>query len=156
MEVAAGRKLPDSFIDDYREELRSVVKRELKPVRGVRAALDGIDLLKCVASNGPREKIELALEVSGLEVFFGDRIFSAYDVNAWKPDPRIFLHAAGTLGVPAEQCIVIEDSALGVQAAMAAGMKVIEYAPGGGSFGADETIRRMDQLSYVLASLRQN
>lgn len=153
MENESGRRLPKSFIADYRNELRFVAEKELKPVAGIHTALAEIALLKCVASNGPREKIELALRVTDLSSFFGDRIFSAYDVNAWKPDPALFLHAAGSLGVAPENSVVVEDSRLGVQAAIAAGMPVIEYAPGGGTFGGNKIIRQMDQLPLAISML---
>jgi HAD superfamily hydrolase (TIGR01509 family) len=151
MEMAAGRKLPGTFIDDYRKELRVVVENELKPVRGIHSALEQIDALKCVASNGPRSKIEQALDVTSLRGYFEDRLFSAYDVNAWKPEPDLFLHAAASLHLSPEACTVVEDSRLGVQAALAAGMRVIAYAPRGDLIPGAITIQEMDQLPTILS-----
>ena len=84
-----------------------------------------------VATNGPREKAELTLGLTGLLPHVGDRLFCAYEVGYWKPDPRLFLHAAQALGVPAATCAVVEDSRAGVEAGLAAGMRVFSLcAPG--------------------------
>jgi HAD superfamily hydrolase (TIGR01509 family) len=79
----------------------------------------------CVASNAPRSKIELCLATTGLARFFEGRIFSAYEVGSWKPDPGLFLHAAQAMGAAPARCLVVEDSAPGVIAAREAGMQVV-------------------------------
>jgi len=150
MEEWTEQDLPKTFISDYREALRLVVETELKPVQGIQAALERIDTLKCVASNGPRAKIEQALKVTNLRAFFEDRLFSAYDVNAWKPEPDLFLHAAAEMGRRPEMCTVVEDSRLGIEAALAAGMRVVAYAPLGHRFPGAITIQRMDDLPAAL------
>ena len=110
--------------------------RELLPTGFLRrheieTVLQDLQLPYCVASSGPREKIELSLYTTGLLHYFQGRIFSAYEVGSWKPAPGLFLHAAHALSVPPERCAVIEDSVLGVQAGRAAGMTVFGYAPSG-------------------------
>ena len=57
-------------------------------------------------------QIEHSLRVVGLIEHFEGRIFSAYSIRAWKPDPQLFLHSAQTLGVAAEDCAVVEDTEL--------------------------------------------
>ena len=70
----------------------------------------------------------MALHKTGLFARFGDeRIFSSQDVGRGKPEPDLFLHAARQMGVPPERCAVVEDSPLGVQAAVAAGMDVYGF-----------------------------
>ncbi|GLK88094.1 6-phosphogluconate phosphatase [Pseudomonas turukhanskensis] len=81
----------------------------------------------CVASNGPRAKIETSLGAVGLLEVFGARIVSAYEVNAWKPSPRLIEHAAGVLGLPVTQCLLVDDSVPGVQAGISAGAQVAGY-----------------------------
>ena len=98
MERAAGGKLPETFIPDYRRELAVVVERELRPIEGIHAALQQIHYQICVATNGPQQKMRQALDVTGLLGFFEDRLFSAYDINVWKPEPDLFLHAAEKIG----------------------------------------------------------
>ena len=82
-----------------------------------------------MATNGPREKAELTLGLTGLLRFFPDRLFSAYDVGSFKPDPGLFLHAARVMGVAPQCCAVVEDSLPGIQAGLAAGMQVFALIP---------------------------
>ncbi len=67
--------------------------------------------------------------MTGLKQFFGDNIFSAYEVGAWKPDPKLFWVAAEKMGFKPENCLVIEDSEVGVKGGLAAGMQVLHYNP---------------------------
>ena len=60
-----------------------------------------------------------------LEAEFGNHVFSADMVARGKPHPDIFLYAASKLGVSPNECLVIEDSAGGIRAAVAAGMTVV-------------------------------
>src|SRR5206468_13039929 len=60
-----------------------------------------------------------------LEAEFGPHVFSADMVARGKPHPDIFLYAANKLGVNPNECLVIEDSAGGIRAAVAAGMTVV-------------------------------
>lgn len=80
-----------------------------------------------IASSSPRLFIELIMERLSLQSFFQTYV-SGEEVANGKPSPDIFLKAAGLLWAPPEACVVIEDSAHGVQAAAAAGMKCIGYA----------------------------
>ena len=122
-------KLPETFATDFRARMAEAFKTELRAIEGIAAAIEAIRLPMCVASSGPRAKIELSLTLTGLMPHFEGRIFSAYEINKWKPDPGIFLHAAKTIGVTPANCLIVEDSILGVQAAVAAGMRVVGYAP---------------------------
>jgi len=99
-------------------------------------AIDGIvDLIQSIsdhhihiglASSSSRVFIEAVLDKLGIASHF-DCIISGYEVEKGKPDPDIFLKAASLLGVSPEHCLVIEDSAHGVKAAHAAGMKCIGF-----------------------------
>jgi HAD superfamily hydrolase (TIGR01509 family) len=98
----------------------------------------------------------VALRKTGLYRHFGEgRIFSAEDVGRGKPAPDLFLHAARTMGVAAGRCAVVEDSALGVQAARAVGMDVFGYAamtPAGKLAGATALFTSMAELPALLQS----
>jgi beta-phosphoglucomutase-like phosphatase (HAD superfamily) len=72
----------------------------------------------------------LSLEVTGLASLFGGNVFSADQVARGKPAPDLYMFAARTFRVSPENCIVVEDSALGVRAARAAGMSVIGFTGG--------------------------
>ena len=131
VEERLGRCVPDTFIPDFRAQSARVFQHHLQPIPGVEAAIQTVQARSvpfCVASSGPREKIEANLGITGLLSYFQGAIVSAYEVGIWKPDPGLFLHAARTLGVPPETCAVIEDSLPGVQAGVAAGMTVFGYA----------------------------
>lgn len=126
-----GGSLPDGFDAGYHARVFAAFERDLRPVDGVATVLeklgaDGVPY--CLASSGGHERIRVALRSTGLYGYFGEaRIFSSQDVGRGKPAPDLFLHAARTMGVPPERCAVVEDSALGVQAARAAGMDVYGY-----------------------------
>ncbi len=126
-----GRALPTDFEAVLRARTAAAFRERLRAIEGAGALLEAMELPFCVASNAPRAKTELALELTGLRHFFGERIFSAYDLQCWKPDPGLFLHAAESLAVPPAECLVVEDSEAGVTAGLAAGMRVVALLPHG-------------------------
>ena len=96
------------------------------PRRWPRSARPGIAV--CVASQGKRSKTELTLGLTGLRSLFGeDAVFSAHSVKRGKPHPDLFLHAARAMGATPDRTMVIEDTVVGVTAAVAAGMRAIGY-----------------------------
>lgn len=132
LERRLGRRLPDHFVPTFRERSATAFRAHLRPIEGVEALVNSLRQRKlpyCVASSGPREKIELNLRITGLLHYFQALIFSAYEVEKWKPDPGLFLHAARVLGVEPQQCAVIEDSQPGINAGLAAEMMVFAYQP---------------------------
>jgi len=126
-----GKPFPEDFTPKFRARQAEVFRDHLQPIPGIHGALKEITIPKCVASNGPIEKIALTLSVTGLLPFFEGRIFSSYDLQTWKPDPGLFLHAAAALQVAPKDCGVVEDSVLGVRAGLAAGMRVFAYTAAG-------------------------
>jgi HAD superfamily hydrolase (TIGR01509 family) len=128
VEEAIGKKLPDNFESEYRERSFEAFKTEVKPMDGIVDFIDQLTIPYCVASSGPVEKIRLNLEIAGLLDKFENRIFSAYQINSWKPEPGIFLHAAKEMGFDVKDCIVIEDSKAGVKAGVSGGFKVYGFA----------------------------
>jgi HAD superfamily hydrolase (TIGR01509 family) len=98
-------------------------------VDGVKKALSKIQQIKCVASSGPLEKINQALQITGLSEFFGSHVFSSYIVKSWKPDPGLFLYAAEAMNCRPEECAVVEDSKVGLVAAINAGMQAYFFNP---------------------------
>jgi HAD superfamily hydrolase (TIGR01509 family) len=124
LEALRGEPLPASFVTEVRERQNIVLRERLQPMEGAVELLQAMHLPYCMASNGLRAKMEVTLGVTGLLHFFQDRIFSAYEVNSWKPDPELFLHAARHFGVEPARCAVIEDSMPGILAGIAARMQV--------------------------------
>ncbi|PQO42697.1 HAD-IA family hydrolase [Blastopirellula marina] len=127
VERRLNRKLPKDFEHHYRDHASARMQTHLQPMPGVVEMLQELTYPLAVASSAPPAKIQLALEVCGIDHHFGENVFSCYDINAWKPDPAIFLHTAQAMNVSPGQCIVIEDSDVGVAAALAAGMRVLRY-----------------------------
>jgi len=127
-EQALGRPLPEGFERDFWRRLDAALRAELTPVPGIHAALDAISTPSCVASSGRIDKMRVTLGLTGLYERFEGRIFSAADVARAKPFPDLFLHAAERMGAAPARCVVVEDSPRGVQAGVAAGMRVLGYA----------------------------
>ena len=121
--------LPEDFVPTYRALVDRLFDEQLRPCVGVPEMLDALTLQKCVASSGPRPKIERALTVTGILDHFSGTIYSSYDIQSWKPDPDLFLHAADSMGFGPEKCVVVEDSLVGVEAAVRAGMVSVLYDP---------------------------
>jgi len=137
VETQIGRVLGDGFIPGYRERMAEVFMRDgVPPIEGADALLawlESSDTKHAVASNAPHEKMKLTLGRTGGDdsdwyTRFEGRRFSAYDIQKWKPDPALFLHAAQIMGATPDSCIVVEDSRSGISAASAAGMRSIGFA----------------------------
>ena len=129
IEAALGRTVPE-WDDLYRDHLRAAFHDELTAVVGVAGAIDALTVATCVASSGTHDKMALTLGLTGLHDRFAGRIFSTTEVANGKPAPDLFLHAAGQMSTEPAACVVVEDSRSGVEAARAAGMRVLGYAGG--------------------------
>jgi beta-phosphoglucomutase family hydrolase len=132
----------------YRE---IVLEKGLEPLPGVRMWLDRLAAAGtpcAIGSSTHRKNIEVSLDVLGLRGFFRE-IVSAEDVSHGKPDPEVFLKAAGKLGIGPERCVVFEDAHVGIEAAHRAGMRVIAVATTNRieELGeADRAVGRLDEL----------
>jgi len=129
-EARLGHAVPDGWFDRGEARLRRAYATELRPVRGIAEALEAIADPVCVASSSAHDNIRFKLELTGLYERFAGHIFSASEVANGKPAPDLFLHAASRMGATPADCVVVEDSRYGVQAARAAGMDVFGYAGG--------------------------
>lgn len=157
IEAAIGRALPDTFVPDIRARQAAYFDEHLTPIDGIPDVLDAVTaaaLPRCVASGAPLFKIELLLDLTTLRHHFDDRLYSSYALDMWKPDPDLFLHAAAALGVAPGRCAVIEDSLVGVEAGVAAGMQVFHYTPTDGIATLDHPqvthIAHMSELHGLL------
>jgi HAD superfamily hydrolase (TIGR01509 family) len=161
IEMERGIRLPDDFTERLNRTLFQRFETDLKPIDGVRDAILSLPFPRCVASSSIPERIALSLRVTGLADLF-DNIFSSTQVARGKPAPDLFLHAASRMNTLPEECLVIEDSIAGVQAARAAGMRVIGFV--GGSHcgpghaeklrqaGAPVIIERMSDLPAAVST----
>ncbi|MEJ0067528.1 MAG: HAD family hydrolase [Pseudomonadota bacterium] len=127
-----GRKLPDDLDARLGTRLRQAFAAELKPMAGAEALLQLLSgTRRCVASSSSPERIRHSLGCAGLLGHFDSHLYSASMVAHGKPAPDLFLHAASSMGVEPAQCVVVEDSMPGIEAAVAAGMVPIGFIGGG-------------------------
>ena len=131
IEQRQGRALPPDFAETLRLRVAAAFETELVPMAGVEA------VLRCVAAP-PLRRVEQRARTAapfavagGLLHRFEPHVFSATQVARGKPAPDLFLFAAASMHVDPAACVVIEDSVPGVQAAVAAGMRVIGFTGGG-------------------------
>ena len=120
---------------EFESPCLEVFEQELGPVPGIVDALGEIPVPVCVASSGTQARMRFTLGLTGLWSHFEGRVFSVDEVAEGKPAPDIFLHAAAEMDVAPGRCAVIEDSASGVTAGLAAGMTTFAFA--GGVTGPD-------------------
>jgi HAD superfamily hydrolase (TIGR01509 family) len=154
IEAERDRKLPDDFAERLNRILFQRFEADLKPIEGVREAILSLPYPRCVASSSIPERIALSLRVTGLADLF-DNIFSSTQVARGKPAPDLFFHAAAQMNVSPAECVVIEDSTAGVQAAIAAGMRVIGFV-GGGHCGPEHVEKlRLAGAPLVLQRMRE-
>lgn len=119
----------------------------LKPLPGAvewLTALKAAGWKQSIASSAPAVNVEMMLRAAGLTGYF-DATASAEDVTAGKPDPQIFLRAAGKLQVPPSRCVVVEDAAAGVEGARRGGMRCIGVTKNG-RLNADVFVESLTEL----------
>lgn len=110
----------------YREMLQPGIERSL--VAGLREFLGRHAAMPmAVATNAEPANVEFVLREAGVEHYFRATV-DGYQVANPKPHPEVFLRAADLLGIPPECCAVFEDSHAGVEAGLAAGMRVVGIA----------------------------
>jgi HAD superfamily hydrolase (TIGR01509 family) len=133
----------------YREIIRERGIQALPGVQPWLAALHVAGIPCVIGSSTHRENITTTLAVLGFAKYFR-AIVSAEDVHQGKPDPEVFLMAAGKAGTAPARCVVFEDAHVGIEAARRAGMKVVGVAtthPATALDGADCVIHRLDELT---------
>lgn len=138
--ILFGSGLDSATIDrlgDHKEELfRAAVRQQgLKLLPGAMERVKELHeagFRQAIGSSAPRANIELLTEVAGLSSFITG-IVAMEDTQRGKPDPEVFLKAAGKIGVLPGWCVVVEDAVFGVQAAKAAFMSCIAVRGGGHS-----------------------
>ena len=133
----------------YRE---FICEKGIEPLPGVVPWLEKLqeNKIPCViGSSTDRLNLEVVLKEAGIDQFF-DQFVSAEDVTIGKPDPEVFLKGAEKIGIKPERCVVFEDALVGIEAAHAAGMKVVAVAtshPAEKLGEADRVVNRLDELS---------
>ena len=130
IESELGRPVPEAYGHRVNERIIEAYASELKIMPGLAEALDQISIPICVASSSYPEKLRLGLQTVDLYDRFMPNVVSATLVARGKPEPDIFLFAAGWMKSSPMRCLVIEDSVPGVRAAARAGIPVIGFTGG--------------------------
>jgi HAD superfamily hydrolase (TIGR01509 family) len=154
VEAATGRRLPSDFPATVALETLRRLRTELRSIPHAAHALTWLRGPKAVASSSPLDRMRLSLEVTGLLRFFEPRLFSASDVRSGKPAPDLLLLAAARCQVQPADCIVVEDSAAGVSAAVAAGMTPIGFVGGSHAAGRLASDLHAAGARTVIADMR--
>ena len=127
------RPLPDDFHDAHKALDARALEEGLAEVAGAVAFIEALppNLPRAIASSSTMEWITRHLDHLGLRRHFGDMIFSGREhVARGKPAPDLYIHAARALGVDIERTVILEDSPVGVEGAVASGAEVIGLCAG--------------------------
>jgi HAD superfamily hydrolase (TIGR01509 family) len=149
-----GRSLSAADIDAIRHAVE-IAAMQAPAVAGITEALAQIALPKACASNSFRAYVQTVLARTGLEAFFGGRLYCADAVAKPKPAPDVYLAAASGFGLASSACLVVEDSVTGVTAASAAGMTVLAFIGGGHASESQIDALRGAGASHVFDDMTQ-
>jgi len=115
-------------LGEAKEELyRKIYQPYIKPVEGLKKIIKSLKITNislAVATSARKPNLDFIVNSLQIEPYF-DALVDASMVQNSKPDPEIFLKAAYQLGVEPQDCVVFEDSVSGINAAKAAGMRVV-------------------------------
>jgi HAD superfamily hydrolase (TIGR01509 family) len=133
IELNTGQPLTEDWMQRFYQRRNTVLTAHLEIIPGahgaVQAAFDAVRGQIACASGADRFKVEMQLNKVGLMDFFAGRVFSGHEMPRSKPAPDVYLAAARHLTASPEKCLVVEDSAVGVTAGVAAGATVWAYCP---------------------------
>jgi beta-phosphoglucomutase family hydrolase len=105
------------------------LEEDAQPTKGIMELLVRLkqrNMKLCIGSSSPMKQIEYILKKLNIACLFDFAVGSDNILHS-KPDPEVFLKAAAGLGLEPQECLVVEDAKLGVEAAKRAGMKCIGY-----------------------------
>lgn len=109
------------------------------------------NIVCAIVSSGLREGLDIKLEILGIRQYFS-AIVTSSDVKEHKPHPEPYLYALKRLALTPDDCIIFEDSLTGIQAAQAAGCKVIGFMQYNSSKeplpGVAATVKNWGEISY--------
>ena len=156
----AGAQLPEGWVAHFYGRMNELLVAGVPLVPGVLGVLDRLDAAGvpfAMGSNGSLAKMKITLGQHGIEGRFR-AVLSGQALGKPKPAPDVYLAAAAACGVAPEACVVIEDSAQGARAGLAAGATVLGYAPHGPDAATARSLaelgvplfHRMDDLPGLL------
>ena len=133
VERRIGGRLPPDFVDRRRAQGQALLAGGVAEVPGAREFVRSLpaDLPKALASSSSTRWMQGHLAHLGLVESFVPHLYSGHEhVERGKPEPDLYLYAADQLGVPIADCVIIEDSPIGVRGALASGARVIGFCGG--------------------------
>lgn len=125
-----GADIPENWLDIIYPKIYAALENTVEAIDGIEAVLDDLDARGIpygVGSNGRVVKMELTLGRTGLLPRFQGKLYSGQDLPRAKPFPDVYLKIAEDHGIAPKDCVVIEDSANGAKAGIAAGMKTFGF-----------------------------
>ena len=132
----------------YRELLKKLTPETITPeVRRTLIDLKEKGIKLAIGSSSKNTK--LILKLTDLEQYF-DAVSDGTNITHSKPDPEVFLMAADFLGLPAEECAVVEDAAAGIEAAAAGGFMSIGIGDAAGYFKTEHPIRSLSEIPGLI------
>lgn len=125
-----GKPMPDDFQMQYRSRLLAAMRGNLREMPGVKDMLDAMLVPYCLATSSSPQRLAVSMEETGLGRYFDGKSFTASMVKNGKPAPDLMFHAAATMGAAAQNCVVIEDSEMGLRSALNAQMLAWRFVGG--------------------------
>ena len=154
--------------EDHEEILRlgnrkEEIYRELGTKKGISLVpgsrefinmLDENSIPMAIGTSTERKNIDLAIEQNQMHDLFTGAVCSE-DVTKGKPDPEVFLKAADLIGKPYQNCVVLEDSIHGIEAALAANMTPVGITTTNREIdllesGAQLVVERLDEITLSI------
>ena len=114
----------------YRSRLLSAMRGNLQAMPGINAVLDAMVVPYCLATSSSPQRLAVSMEETKLGPYFADKSFTASMVENGKPAPDLMFHAARMMKAKPENCVVIEDSEMGLRSALNAGMQAWRFVGG--------------------------
>ncbi len=130
VEARYNVKLPPEYLMRKRQRRDEMFRTQLRTLPDIGALISALPCKKCVASGSSLSRLGQTLASTDIWPLLSPHIFSAEQVAHGKPAPDLFLFAAEQMGVAPQECLVIEDSHAGMQAARAANMRAFGYIGG--------------------------
>jgi beta-phosphoglucomutase family hydrolase len=119
----------EKLLREKEQILFKFLEEDAEPTKGIIELLVRLkerDVKLCIGSSSPMKQVDYILNKLNIACLFEYAVGSDNILHS-KPDPEIFLKAAAGLGLKPQECLVVEDAKLGVEAAKRAGMKCIGY-----------------------------
>jgi len=150
-----GKDLPEedvrSMVEEKEENFRRKSTGNIKAFPGIVKLMNALkkgNFKQALVSSAPQQNIDLVLRELNLAEIF-DCVVFGQEVSESKPSPQIYLAAARKLNAAAGDCVVIEDSPLGVKAAKTAGMRCLAVT----NTHPPQELRRADRIVESLDSI---